>query len=154
MKNKHSYINDKQQLKNYKVEEYKIDNDLKALYKVITTDNHSVPKILKTLPLEIINDHDPNFFFMLMKSYQCDNFAIYYENNYDIKKIINLIYNQELNLTTEQLVFLKQFFNDIKTAFITLFDIRIKPIINSSTDNNISNDNITNVLQSKSRILN
>lgn len=153
MADKSYYPIDYNQLKDCKLEKYKIDSDLKVLYKVTTTYNDNDPKILKTLPLEQLDNSTTDFFFMLMKNYQCDNFVMYYENNYDIKKIINLICNQELNLTSEQLVFFKQFFSSIKDAIITLFDLRIKPIINNIADGS-TNNAISNALQSKPRILN
>jgi len=49
---------------------------------------------------------------MLMENFKCDNFSMYYDNDYDIVKIINLIYNQDLDLTSEQLTFLKTFFTN------------------------------------------
>lgn len=91
---------------------------------------------------------------MLIKQNQCDNFAVYYENNYDIKKINDLITNQELNFTFEQLHFLKKFFISIKNVATILFDMRIKPIINNTVDSNSSNNDISNTFQSKPRILN
>ncbi|MBP1526026.1 MAG: hypothetical protein H9Q65_05670 [Spiroplasma ixodetis] len=155
MANKSYYVNDNNQLKNYKLEKYKIDNDLKILYKVTTTYNDTEPKILKALPIEELDNNIIDSFFMLIKQNQCDNFAIYYENNYDIKKINDLITNQELNFTFEQLDFLKQFFISIKNVAITIFDMRIKPIINNTVDSNSSNNNgISNTFQSKPRILN
>ena len=154
MANKSYYVNDNNQLKNYKLEKYKIDNDLKILYKVTTTYNDTEPKILKALPIEELDNNTIDSFFMLIKQNQCDNFAVYYENNYDIKKVNDLISNQELNFTFEQLDFLKQFFISIKNVAITLFDIRIKPIINNTVDSNSSNNGISNTFQSKPRILN
>ena len=149
MTNKLYYLNDNNQLKIYKLERYKIDNDLKILYKVITTYNDSEPKILKALPIEELDNNTIDYFFMLIKQNQCDNFAVYYENNYDIKKINDLISNRKLNFTFEQLAFLKQFFISIKNVAITLFDMRIKPIINNNTV-----DIINNAFQLKPRILN
>jgi len=92
---------------------------------------------------------------MLMENFKCDNFSMYYDNDYDIVKIINLIYNQDLDLTSEQLTFLKTFFTNIKNALIVLFDMKIKPIINNTVDSSISNSNsMNNAFQSKPRIIN
>lgn len=140
------------QLKNCKVKKYKIDNNLKVLYEVSTIYQNLKFKILKTLPLEQLDNNATDFFFMLMKNYQCENFIMYYDNDYDIKTIINLITNQPLVLTSEQLAFLKRFFINIKNAIIFLFDNNIKPIINETSNNNVNN--ISNSLQTKQRILN
>lgn len=155
MADKLYYPNDNNQWKNCKLEKYKIDNNLKILYKVSIIYNDAEFKILKTLPLEELDNDATDFFFMLMNNYQCDNFVMYYESNYDIKKIINSISNQELVFTAKQLLFLKQFFINIKNANITLFDRNIKPIINNTVDSNIgSDDTISNRFQTKPRILN
>lgn len=155
MADKSYYHNDKSQWKNCKLEKYKIDDNLRILYKVSTIYHNAELKILKTLPLEELDNDATDSFFVLMNNYQCDNFVMYYENNYDIKKIINSISNQELVFTAKQLLFLKQFFISIKNANITLFDRNIKPIINNTVDSNIGSDNsISNRFQTKPRILN
>lgn len=154
MANKSYYPNDNKQLKNYKLEKYKIDNNYQILYKVATTYNDSEIKILKTLPLEEVVKDATDFFFTLMNNYQCDNFIMYYENNYDIKKVINSISNQELIFTSEQLLFFKNFFIAIKNANITLFDRNIKPVINTINSNIDSANSMSNRFQTKPRILN
>lgn len=142
------------QLKNCKSEKYKIDNHLRILYKVSTIYNDVESKIFKTLPLEKLDSADTDFFFMLMKNHQCDDFTMYYEDDYDIKKVINSFTNQELVFTSQQLVLFKQFFVRIKNVIITLFDKNIKPIINNTVDSNSSNNSISNSFQTKPRILN
>ncbi|WP_342276961.1 hypothetical protein [Spiroplasma endosymbiont of Nebria brevicollis] len=78
-----------------------------------------------------------------MKSFQCEDFTMYYESDYDIIKIISLLSNQDLALTSEEL------------ALIALFDKRLKPIINNHIDSTISSNNsISKTLNSKPRILN
>lgn len=89
-----------------------------------------------------------------MNNYQCDNFAMYYENTYDIQKVINSISNQELIFSPEELLFFQKIFIAIKNTNITLFDRNIKPIINT-INNNIDNANsMSNRFQTKPRILN
>jgi len=143
-------------LKDCKHEKYKIDNEFGILYRVITTYNANQPQIFKTLPLEELDSNSTDFFFTLMKNLKCETFTMYYENNYEIKKIINLIYQQDLQLSHDQLLFLKQFFNNIRNALITLFDMHIKPIINSTTvESRVKgNNHIDYTLPSKPRILN
>lgn len=142
-----SYLDNEKQLKNYKLDKYKIDKKLKLLYK-------STPNYDATLPINQLNLDVVNNFFVLMQDYQCDNFAIYYENNYEIKKIINLISQQELNLTFQHLIFLKQFFSEVNKAIITWFDLHVKPAINNTTDSSVNNSN-TNTLYAKSgKVLN
>ncbi|WP_425381679.1 hypothetical protein [Spiroplasma endosymbiont of Polydrusus pterygomalis] len=154
MANKSYYPNDNKQLKNCKLEKYKIDNNYQILYKVATTYNDGEIKILKTLPLEEVAKDATDFFFTLMNNYQCDNFVMYYENNYDIQKVINSISNQELIFSSEQLLFFKNFFIAIKNANITLFDRNIKPIINTVNSNIDSANSMSNRFQTKPRILN
>lgn len=143
-------------LKNCKHEKYKIDNEFGILYRVITTYNNNQPQIFKTLPLEELDSNSTDFFFTLMKNLKCEHFSIYYENNYEIKNIINLMHQQDLQLTHDQLLFLKQFFNNISNALITLFDMHIKPIINNTVESSVkTNNNIDYTLPStKPRILN
>lgn len=141
-------------LKDCKVEIYKIDNDEKVLYKVTNSGDLQL-KMFKSMPLEQLETTDIDFFFMLMKNFQCEDFTMYYESDYDIIKIISLLYNEELNLTPEQLVFLKKLFNNIKVILIALFDKNRKPLINNLTDSTISNNNsISKALDNKPRILN
>lgn len=143
-------------LKDCKVEKYKIDNDSELLYKITNSINELEPRILKTMPLDFLQPSTVDFFFKIMESFQCEEFTIYYENDYDIIKIINLLSNTELDLTSEQLIFLKNFFKNIAGASISLFDKRLKPIINNLTDSTIDSSNsISKTMNSiKQRVLN
>lgn len=159
-KQQNDYINNNYQkpnkLKDCKVENYKIDNDLKALYKITNSGDALQPRIFKTIALDQLETNATDFFFILMKSFQCEDFTMYFENDYNIIKIVSLLSNQSLELTLEQLAFLKRFFSNISAILITLFDKRLKPIINNLTDSTInSSSSISKTLDStKPRILN